>query len=144
MEPINLFKDPKRFAELPMRVKLAIATFFAGWLAHFFLILSIFRDQIPQTMLLQQGALAVISCFVLLKLKNWARILCITGNVIVILFYLVLLATVMGASAKTGITALAVMNLALFAVSTFFLWSGESADFFKRQSPPRSGRRARR
>jgi hypothetical protein len=80
---------------------------------------------------------------VLLKLKNWARILCITGNVIVILFYLFLFVAVMSGSADVMLAAMTLLNLLLFGASTYFLWTGETADFFKRQSakPPQSANR---
>ena len=140
MDVINLYKDPKRFAELPAPVKMAVATLLAGWLVHFFLLFRLFQGQIPQSMLLQQAALAVISFFVLLKLKNWARILCITGNAIVLLFYLALLAGLLGGGGGAVLTGIALVSVGLFGYSTFLLWNPETADFFKRQSvkPPQS------
>ncbi|MGD8366988.1 MAG: hypothetical protein PVG78_05065 [Desulfobacterales bacterium] len=140
MEPINLFKEPKRFGELPKTVKMAILTLFGGWIVHFTIIYSVFRSQVTDKMLLQHLGLAVISCFVLLKLKNWARILCLTGNAIVLLFYLVLLIAILGGSSDPVAMGLALMNLALFGASTFYLWTPDSANFFKQQSvkPPQS------
>ena len=134
MEKINLFSEPKRFIELPKTVKVALLTLLAAWLAHFYLVFRMFEDPFSENMFLQQAALAVISFFVLLKLKNWARILCITGNVIVLIFYLFLFFTLIGGSASALLTGLALVSLALFTVSTFFLLNAESADFFKRQS----------
>jgi hypothetical protein len=143
MEKIDLFKEPRRFSELPRPAKMAFYTLLAGWLVHFTIIYSVFRNQFSDTMLLQHAGLAVISCFVLLKLKNWARILCITGNVIVILFYLFLFVAVMSGSADVMLAAMTLLNLLLFGASTFFLWKGETADFFKSQSakPPQSASR---
>ena len=143
MEPINLFKDPKRFGELPRPAKWAIITLLAGWLAHFTIIFSLFKDQFSDIMLMQHAALAFISCFVLLRLKNWARILCITGNAIVILFYLLLFVTIMGAKVPVVMAAMTLLNLLLFGASTYFLWNGETTAFFKQQSvkPPPAGNR---
>ncbi len=134
MEKIDLFSDPKRFVELPKPVKTALVVLLAAWLTHFYLIFRLFEDPFSENMLLQQGALAAISLFVLLRLKNWARILCITGNVIIILFYLFLFITLIGGSASGLLTGLALVSLALFSVSTLFLVNAKSVDFFKRQS----------
>jgi hypothetical protein len=143
MESINLFREPKRFAEIPRPAKLAIITMLAGWLAHFTIVLSLFKNQFTDIMLMQHFALAVVSTFVLLRLKNWARILCITGNTIVILFYLLLFATIIGGKVPVVVAAMVLLNLLLFGASTFFLWNRETTEFFKQQSvksPPAGNR----
>jgi hypothetical protein len=138
MEPINLFKEPKRFGELPKTAKMGILTLFGGWLVHFTIIYSVFRDLVTDNMLLQQVALAIITCFVLLKLKNWSRILCITGNAMVLLNYLFYLIILVNRSQGPVAVGLVVVNLALFGASTYFLLTPASAAFFKQQSvkPP--------
>ncbi len=137
MEPINLFKEPKRFGELPKTARRGILTLFAGWIVHFTFIYSVLRDLVTDNMLLQQAGVAVITCFVLLKLKNWARILCITGNAMVLLNYLIYLVPV-SRSQGPAATGLILVNLALFGASTYFLLTPASAAFFKQQSvkPP--------
>jgi len=143
MEPINLFQEPRRFTELPKTVKMAIFTLFAGWLVHFTFIFGLFQDQLTENMILQHAGLAIISCFVLLKLKNWARILCLTGNAMVLLnylFYLIAFATGPQSPLAVG---LVLLNISLFGASAYFLLTGDSADFFKQQSvkPPQSAAR---
>ena len=70
MEKINLFSEPKRFVELPKPVQMALVTLIAAWLAHFSFLFFVFSAQLSQNMLIQHLGLALLSCFILAKLKN--------------------------------------------------------------------------
>jgi hypothetical protein len=140
MEKINLFSEPKRFAELPNSVKMALLTLLASWLGHFLFLFFVFSTQLSQNMLIQHSGLALLSLFILAKLKNWARIICLTGNCIVLLFYLqILLLGITTAGLGMVVISLALLNLVLFGLTSFLLLTPEASVFFKQQSAkPRS------
>jgi hypothetical protein len=135
MEKINLFSEPKRFAQLPKTVKMALITLMAAWLAHFLFLFSVFSQHLSQNMLIQHAGLALLSCFIVAKLKNWARIICVAGNCIVLLHYLqILFIGITGARLGMDLIGLAALNLILFGLASFFLLVPASSDFFKQQS----------
>jgi hypothetical protein len=134
MEQINLFKDPRLFNALPKSVKNGILFLLVAWAAHFFLFYRIFQSEIPTQMFYQQLAIAVMSCFFVTRLRNWARVLTIVGNSLIILMYLFIM-TIFYTSGKVDLLLLSGLNIVLFGLSIYFLARSEASEFFKLQSP---------
>jgi hypothetical protein len=107
-----------------------------GWLCNYFFFYSFFStqaDEIPMNLLLQQAMLGFLCFYFLLKVKNWARVLCLVGNIVIVVVYLFVMALLFGA--KPYFSLLAGVTAALFSVSTFFLFQKEAAAYFKARNP---------
>ena len=84
----------------------------------------------------RQLAIGVILCFFVALIKNWARVLAITSNVLVIAF------DGFAAMLKTDYMLVLMLGLVvviLFAASTFYLLKKDVADYFKRGGRPVEG-----
>jgi hypothetical protein len=84
-------------------------------------------------LLFQQVMLGVLCCYFLLKVKKWARILCLVGNIVIVVVYLFVLALL--CATKPYFSLLAGVTAALFILSTYFLAQKESAAYFKARNP---------
>lgn len=138
MELINLFKTPGKFSYLPKNARYGILFLFLSWAGHFllyYLINMISPNLIPREMLLQHLAIAVMICYFVLRLKNWARILCVFGNIVIIMFYIGYLFTTFASIGRFGLLILSVCVCCLFGLTSFFLSRSDTVAFFKVQSP---------
>jgi hypothetical protein len=143
MDQINLLKDPGRFVELPRTVKIAMGCLLGAWIAHFVFLFTVSQGQLDRHLLFQHLALAVMSCFFVAKLKNWARIVCMAGNCIALVQYVDIVYRLTSAAKNFGLPLfLALATMVLFAAATVYLFIPQSAEFFKLQSvkpsPPAS------
>ena len=69
-------------------------------------------------------------------MKNWARGLCIVCNILIVFMYLFVGASFY-ASGKIYFGVIALMNVALFSLATYFLMLGSSSTFYKSKLPPK-------
>ena len=83
------------------------------------------------------AVIAVLVCFFVIRIKNWARVLGILANVLAISVYIFLVALFF--NHEIGLAILGAINLIFFSVCTFYLFKKETADFFKRHSPTLGG-----
>lgn len=134
MEQINLFKDPRRFSELPKSAKNGILFLVLAWLGHFYVISRIFQSEFSDQEFYQQLAIAVMSCYFVLRLKNWGRVLSIVGNCAIMIMYLAFLIAFF-ISGEFNWLVLSGLNIGLFGLSTFYLTRSEASVFFKLHSP---------
>jgi hypothetical protein len=124
------------FKAFPPTVKNGFLYLVGGWLCNYFFFYSFFStqaDEIPMRLLLQQAMLGFLCFYFLLKVKNWARVLCLVGNIVLVVVYLFVMALLFGA--KPYFSLLAAATAALFSVSTYFLFQKEAAAYFKSRNP---------
>ena len=69
-------------------------------------------------------------------MKNWARVLCIVCNILIIFMYLFVGASFYS-SGKIYFGVIALMNVALFSLATYFLMMGTSSAYYKSKLPPK-------
>ncbi len=119
------------FRESPQSVKSGLTVLGLAWVWHFITLYRFFLNgQIPGN----QIVIGTLVCLFVFLMKNWARILCIVCNILIMLMYLFV-----GASfyAKGNIYfgLIALMNVALFSLVTYFLMLGSSAAYYKSKMP---------
>ena len=143
MEPINLFKNPGRLAEVPKSVKLALGFLIAAWIVHFIFYYNftiefqtLAKEEVPEKILYMQLTVAILTCYFLIRFKNWARSLCIIGNLVVITPYLLYIYVSTTQPALKQVH-LVVAALILFGLGTTYLFLPVSGAFFKSQFPPK-------
>jgi hypothetical protein len=124
------------FKAFPPSVKNGFLFLLGGWCCNylfFYFFFSTQADEIPMNLLLQQGMLGFLCFYFLLKVKNWARVLCLVGNIVIVVVYLFVTALLFGA--KPYFSLLAGVIVALFSASTYFLFQKEAAAYFKARNP---------
>ena len=119
------------FKSSPQSVKNGFTVLVLAWAWHFITLYSFFlHGQIPGN----QIVIGLLVCLFVFLIKNWARVLCVVCNILIICMYLFV-----GASFYTtgeiffGLIAL--MNVALFSLATYFLMMGSSAAYYKSKMP---------
>jgi hypothetical protein len=126
-----MFEKIKTFKTFPDAVKKAIYSMFAAWIWFACFYFWTYLDsgvQIPYRPLI--AGIAV--CFCVLLIKNWARVLCMVCNVMIILQFFYLLIPSLD-NLKIGVPTLLV--IILFSISTYYLFIKETAEFFKANTP---------
>ena len=120
----------------PKSVRIALYTLVAAWVVFLWTVRQYYAPEFFNRFAIA-GALVV---FFMLRIKNWARMICLCANVLVIincsLFGLVFAlkeAPNMAAAAFSGLCVL------LFLASTYFLLVKPTRDFYKKMDPPGSG-----
>ncbi len=141
-------KNTPPFNTFPASVKTGILFLLLSWISHFFFLYRIwlFGNRIGQNivdnkLVLQMAAIALLVCFFVVRIRNWARILGIISNILAISVYLFLVALFY--NQQTGLAILGTINLIFFSVCTFYLFKKETSDFFKIHSPPIGGKENR-
>jgi hypothetical protein len=82
---------------------------------------------------------AALLLFFLLRLKNWARMICLCANALAILYcsFGLYLAT---RAAPNGIAAFfSALSVLLFLINTYYLLVKPTREFYKQAEPPGSG-----
>jgi len=116
------------YDNLPGSVKKAFLSLWTGWLVHLGLVFMLFGDD--QKILLQQVALAAfIFYFVCVKRRNWARKLCLMGNIIAIIYF-AFFATILFTQQRMGLGMLFSLNIGIFSYSTWYLFNKQTSEFF--------------
>ncbi len=136
-------KAPPPFSALPASAKKGILFLLVGWICHFFFIYKFFGtfgSGFEREMVLQQAIIAILVCFFTIRVRNWARVLCIVCNIVIITFYLFVGALFFESGLNFFIYA--VINVILFSAATFFLMVKETSDFYKLHSPQWSKNKA--
>ena len=119
------------FQSFPSSAKNGIILLIAAW---GWLLFSIYwyllPGEIPDRVLVG----GIMACTLIFKARNWARVLCILGNVLAILVHIqfAIHFLTIGISIQ-GIVC--VITIALFTVSTVFLALPQTAEFYKKHTP---------
>jgi hypothetical protein len=122
------------YARLPRPVRRALIFLVAGWV----LLLATIHFLLPGAegffnRILIAGA---ITCFLVLQGYPWARMICLMANAMVIVYFL-FIAILFGN--EPLVFAAAASVVVLFALSSGYFWSRETAAFFRRFRNPESG-----
>ncbi len=125
------------FSELPVPVKKGFLSLWIGWLIHFYLVFILFGDD--QKILLQQIAIvAFVFYFVCVKLRNWARKLCLMANLMTVVYY-AFFSIILFNQQKMWEAGMFALNTGIFLFSTWYLFNRRTGDFFKQQMDAEQG-----
>jgi hypothetical protein len=129
-------KIPPPYNTFPSSAKNGILFLVLGWLWHFLLLYMLLGTglKIDTQDWLRLSVIAILVCFFTLRVRNWARILGIVANLLIISLYLLATAHFFNIN-KTNFSIFAAINVILFSLSTFFLFKKETSDYFKLHSP---------
>ena len=120
----------------PKTVRIALYSLLAAWAS---LLWSVYQYYAPE--FLSRFAIAgALLFFFMLRLKNWARMLCLCANAMVIL-YCSLFGLIFATKAPPDMMAafFSALSVLLFLVSTYFLLVKPTREFYKQANPPGSG-----
>lgn len=136
-------KIPPPFSAFPDTAKKGIVFLLLGWICHFYFIYSFFSAAdtgFETQMLLQQSAIALLVCFFTIRVRNWARVLCVVSNLLIITLYILFFTLFF--QTKIVFSTNAAINVILFSISTVFLLLRETSDFYKLHSPSWGGNKS--
>ena len=118
---------PIYFRALPASVKNAAGFLLAGWGWHFIsLYFFLYNGEIP----FRQVIACVTVVFLLTRITNWARWLCILCNALIIVTYVSIAITFL-LNAKIQLGLVAAINIALFSLATYYFMRKDAVIFFK-------------
>lgn len=119
------------FKNYPASVRNGILYLFSAWIWHYICLYLYFT---PGRISLDQLALGLGTCFLVFQIKNWARIITLYGNIIIVAFYLLCALNYM-IKGDSAIVMSAALNVVLFSFASYFLFVRESSRFFRERSP---------
>jgi peptidoglycan/LPS O-acetylase OafA/YrhL len=129
-----MFSDVKKWTKLPMGVQRSIMFTIAAWvmyLAFLWFYLQNSPGEFPSSLFYKHLGMGAIVCLFLALQRPWAKWLGALGNTIAATYLLLLFGlTYQTKPLQAGITFIIAL---LFAVSTYYLFCKESAEFFKVQ-----------
>jgi hypothetical protein len=120
----------------PKTVRIALYSLLAAWVS---LLWSVHQYYAPEffSRFAIAGALVV---FFMLRLKNWARMLCLCANAMVVLYCSFFgLIFAMKAPPDMAAAFFSALSVLLFLISTYFLLVKPTREFYKQADPPGSG-----
>jgi hypothetical protein len=137
-------KTPPPYSTFPSSAKNGILFLILGWIWHFLLLYMLLGTglNIDTEDWLRLSVIAILVCFFTLRVRNWARVLGIVANLLVISLYLLASAHFFNIN-KLNFSIFAAINVILYSLSTFFLFKKETSDFFKLHSPQWSGKKSK-
>lgn len=120
----------------PKTVRMALYFLLAGWASFLW---SVYQYYAPE--FLSRFAIAgALAIFFTMRLKNWARMLCLCANAMVILYCSFFgLVFAIKAPPDMGAAFFSALSVLLFLISTYFLLVKPTREFYKQANPPRSG-----
>ena len=126
---------PITFQQYPQSVKRGIIFFVAGWLATFlFLYRSFVVTGSDPSDLWRIVVMGIVACFFVVRIRNWARKLCLFLNICIIAYYLLWSYSLYQKGYMEGVITL-VVSAVLFALSTAYLIKKETAQFYGLHDP---------
>jgi hypothetical protein len=137
-------KTPPPYSIFPSSAKNGILFLLIGWIWHFLLLYMLLGTglNIDKQDWLRLSVIAILVCFFTLRVRNWARVLAIVANLLIISLYLLASAHFFNLN-KINFSIFAAINVVLYSLSTFFLFKKETSDFFKLHSPQWSGKKSK-
>jgi hypothetical protein len=118
--------DPISYRSFPPDLRYALYCLFCGWIAIYCFAYLITTS--PGTLGLLLG-LGVAGCFSLIKVKEWARRLTITGDIVIVVSFLLFAAALR--NSRIDLSVLALIIAVVFSLATYFLITRETSAFFK-------------
>ena len=123
------------FKAFPASVKNGFIFLAAGWAWHFFSLYRYFyQGEIPG----RQVIICIAILFLTARGLSWARVLCILCNILIVLIY-IFLATSFLLHSRMQLGLIALVNIVLFSLSTYFFILRESSIFFRAGNRNRAG-----
>jgi uncharacterized membrane protein len=127
-------KEPDHLSKRPIAVNYGIIFLICGWLCHYAFYFMHFAQEMPSKTTYLQLGVGLGICFFVVRLKRWARMLCLFFNLgIIALYALYCLAFFQSGKYNpmifTGLIAI------LFLISTYFLLKKETAQFYAAADP---------
>jgi len=119
------------FKESPLSVKNGLTVLMLAWGWHLITLYYFFLKDGNHGKHIVTGLLV---CLFVFLLKNWGRVLCIVCNILIVAMY-ILVGASFYSSGKIYFGLIALMNVSLFSLATYFLAIGSSAAFFKSKMP---------
>jgi len=119
------------FKESPQSVKSGLTVLVLAWVWH---LISIHRYFLRGDDHWQQIVIGLLVCIFVFSIKNWGRVLCIVCNILIIALYL-LLGAFYYSNGELRLGLIALFNVALFSLATYFLMLGSSAAYYKSKMP---------
>ena len=128
-----MFDKIKEFKDFPESVKIGLLFLFISW-GWCFLTLYLYMYHPPDEIPYRQVISGVAICISVLTIKNWARMLCILSNAMIIIQLSPLFFTyVMNDNIVQGLVI--GLDLILFSLTTYYMFVKTTADFFKANTP---------
>ena len=129
-----MFDFFKKFDQLPQSVKAGVILLMVSW-GWFFISMYFFffNRSIPPEL---QRALLVgpMVCLAVFRLANWARILCLTSNAMVIIYFIYFIMIFI--QSNLVIVIICLINITLFGITSYYLAIKTSSSFFKTYNKP--------
>ena len=122
-----------QWASMPRTAKIGIGLWLASWTLFLLFIGMLIHDS---NWILKLAVAAGILTYCLLAAYNWARMIAMMANLMSIVF-LAILAVAFSSQNATKLFVV-VGNLVLYGFSTYYLFIGPTAQFFKIQSQPKA------
>jgi len=119
------------FRESPPSVKNGLTVLVLAWVWHLITIHYYFLKGDNHW---QQVVIGLLVCLFVFLLKNWGRVLCIVCNILILSMYL-LVGAFYYSKGEVYQALIALMNVSLFSLATYFLAIGSSSSFFKSKMP---------
>ncbi len=118
---------PQHLQQFPPSARKAVLLLFAGWLI---LLVSLYTYFLPGYDLIRFVIIGVLMCFFIYQAYPWARVLCLVGDAMVIIYFSLIATQLFRVGRLTGALIASVIVI-VFAASGWFLFVRESANFFK-------------
>lgn len=129
----------EEFNQFPRSVRAVFQTFVIAWGWHYFSLYQYFlKGDVP----IEQIAIGVMLFISLVMFKKWGRVLSMIFNFLAVIWYL-RLAVLFYYGDKNHLIYVAAVNVFLFGVSTYFLLTKDTADFFKLKTDEKDKERAK-
>jgi len=127
-----MFDKIKEFEDFPQSVKNGLVFLFISW-GWCFLTLYLYLYDPPEQIPYRQVLSGIAICISILTIKNWARMLSILCNVMIIIqFSPVFFTDVMNDNITRGLVI--GLNMILFTLACYYMFIKSTADFFKANS----------
>jgi len=135
-----MFNLDIKFDTYPTFIKMAIVSLTLGWLIHLVFYYKFFTGETLARHDYLMFTVGIAICFFVAGINKWARPLCLFFNLIIILYYLVMLYGFWYESdVDRGVVSFTV--LVLFSLSTYLLLRRDTITYFKtfNQEPSAEG-----
>lgn len=127
---------------MPTSVRQGIYFLWSAWAWLFFSLYKFLGGNIPQKMLLSMMAICIVVCFYSYNLKKWGRVLAILSNIMLTVYFCIFFYYFLFISSKTEYAFLCAVAVILFVISSFYLFSKESADYYAAVAKAKSDEKA--
>jgi hypothetical protein len=128
------------FFEYPVAVRYALGLLIGGWISVYAFMYHInlyFPDLLTSNEVMRVVIVGIGICYCVIRIKPWARKLCLFFNLGIIYFYVVFLSKRLSSIGvnSSGLSIHAFFIIALFGICTYYLLIKETTEYFKAHEP---------